>query len=355
MIYLPVLVLFLYVNLNFEKDFSSTYMKTTLKSFIIPSIPLAVLLVASTILLWFISYFTDMVGLSRSQNYLISQQVHLLVLPDGILSQSAGVVCTLLNAYILAQLNNKFTFVRTRTFIPLFVFLLLMSTWTDAHLGLGANLLLTLIVLSLYFFLSAFRNNRATEESFMGSFLLSICAIFIHPLLLLIPVCWVGLIMLQSISWRILLASIFGTLTPWILYLAVKFFFSPTIDIQEFIISSFSLDIQFATIPLRTLIYISLLDLILLICLAGMYSISNSDSIYTRSKLNFLLLILISAQLFCLFFGNQLLSLLPLIAFIYAILVAHPFTLIQSKFYHILFSVFVSVNLLYIISQYIPF
>jgi hypothetical protein len=230
-----------------------------------------------------------------------------------------------------------------------------MATWTDTHLGLGANLLLTLIVLSLSFFFSAFRNSKATEESFMGSLLLSISAIFIHPLLLLIPVCWVGLIMLQSMSWRIFLASVFGTLTPWILYLSVKLLLSPAFEIQDFISSSLIFNINFAIIPLRTLIYITLLDLILLICLAGMYSISNSDSIHTRSKLNFLILLLISVQLICLFFGNQLLSLLPLIAFIYAILVAHPFTLIPSKFYLILFSIFVSVNLLFIISQYISF
>lgn len=330
-------------------------MKTSLKSFIVPSIPLAVILVASTAVLWFISFFTDIIGITRSQNYLTNNPSHLFLLPDNLLSQIAGIASVLLNAYILAQFNNKFTFIRTRTFFPLFVFLLLMASWTDTHLMLGANLLLTLMVLSLYFFFSAFRNTKATEESFMGSFLLSICGLFIHPLLILIPICWVGLIMLQSLSGRVFLASIFGALTPWLLFFIVKFLLSPSMDFPEFLNSNFAFDIQLAILPLRTLIYIGAINLILLICLAGMYSISNSDSIHTRTKLNFLLLILISVQLICLFFGSELVSLLPLVAFIYAILVAHPFTLIQSKFYLILFEIFIGLNLLFIISQYIPF
>lgn len=328
-------------------------MKSQLRSFIVPSIPTAALLVMSTVAIWFFTFFTDTIGISRTQNYAITEGTRILLLPDGFWSQSLVVLVALVNAYVLAQFNNKFTFIRTRTFIPLFVFMLLMACWTDIHLDLGAHLLLLLLALALYYFFTCYRNGNATEAAFMGSFLLSISAIFLQPILLLIPVCWIGLIMLQSFSGRMWMASIFGIITPWILYIAAKFGLNPDFDVAVWLSENFILKFHLATVPIHTLIYLVLLDILLVICLVGTYSISNSDSIHTRAKLNFLTLILVVIQLICLLFENQLLSLLPLMAFIYAILIAHPLTLISSKFYSILFTIFVSVNFLFILSQYI--
>jgi len=103
---------------------------------------------------------------------------------------------------------------------------------------------------------------------------------------------------------------------------------------------------------LPELIYAAAMCLVLMISLVGKYSISHSDAIKTRNKLNFLLFLLVSLLILSFLFKAQFISFLPIIALVYSMLVSHPFTLKQNNFYGILFIVFCLISIAFVISKY---
>ena len=329
-------------------------MRVTLKNFIIPSIPLAVFLVGSCSVLWMSSYFGS--HLMSSSNQVSSGVISFrsLFLPNILLENIICLALTLLNAFLIAQINNRFTVIRTRTFLPILIFLILMATWNQTHIAVSSHLAVTLFIFAIFYFFSMSRDRKASEQAFMGTFLISISSILINQLAFLIPVCWIGFIIFQSFSLRTFLASVFGALTPWILFLSASYLINPDVNFNQFFILNLNFQSNFSAFSIAEMVYSAGISVIMIISILGMNSISNSDAIITRNILNFLIFLLISLTVLSFIFQNQFILFLPFIAMIYAMLISHPLTLKQSNFYGILFVVFCILNLAFIISKYIP-
>ena len=330
-------------------------MRVSLKNLILPSIPLAVFLVGSCFVIWMSAYVGAPYSTVVTQNTSLDVSLQSIFSLNSLLLNLVCISLTLLNAFLIAQINNRFTIIRTRTFLPIFIFLILMSIWNQTHMMIGSLFGLTLFNFALFNFFTMSRDRKASEQAFMGSFLISAGSLFINPLIFLIPVCWIGFMMFQSFSLRTFLASVFGVLTPWILYLAVRFIITPDFDITKQINVYLNIDYSFSTFSLSEMIYSASMAIIMLLSIIGMYSISNSDAINTRNKLNFLFLMLLTVIVLAFLFRNQFISLLPIIAIVYAMLFSHPLTLKQNNFYGILFVVFCLINIAFVISKYFIF
>jgi len=328
-------------------------MKVSLKNLIVPSIPLGVLLVIGFIILWLTAYFGARFETSPVQSPTFANNIESFIYPNSFLSNMLSIAFTLLNAFLLGQINNRFTIIRTRTFLPIFTFMLLMSSWNETHQANSSHLVLTIITLSLFYFFSMARDRNASEQAFVGSFLVSVSSLFVNPVILLIPICWIGFVIFQSFSLRTFLASIFGTLAPWILFISGKYLFQSGINFHQIINLTPNFEFNISAFSFPVLIYIASLIIILIISLIGMFSLSNSDAINTRNKLNFLVLLLLSLLVLSFIFRNQFALFLPLIALIFSLIFSHPFTLKHSNFYGIIFIVFCFVNIAYVVSKYI--
>jgi len=328
-------------------------MKVSLKNITVPSIPLAVLLVLACIGLWFATFLgAQLAATHGTQNTIVDSMLSFLSL-STLLSNLISLGLTLLNAFLLAQINNRFTIIRSRTFLPVLIFLVLMGSMSETHLANGSLLALTIFILSMFYLFRMARDRNASEQAFMGSFLISLSSIIINPLIFIIPVCWIGFMMFQSFSLRTFLASIFGTISPWIIYISGEAMFMGKIDVSNIFILHPAIGFNPATIPLPEVIYFGTLLVIFIICTIGMFSLSNNDAIHTRNKLNFMLLLIITLIILASIFQSQHSSFLPLIALTFALLVSHPFTLKQNNFYGIIFLIFCAINIAYIISKFI--
>ena len=327
-------------------------MRISLKYIVVPGIPLAVLMVVFCLGLWMSSFMSQLPTTLPTHYTPLVDVLHALFSPSPFFSNLVGIIFTLLNAFLLAHLNNQHTIIRTRTFLPLFIFLLLMSVWNETHVVNGSHLALTLFILALFNFFNMPKNRQGSEQAFMGSFFIGLASLLIHPLLLLIPMCWFGLMIFQSFSLRTFLASLLGALVPWFLIICVQYLLHTPIDFVQLIQSNFNFDFSLLTLSIPRIIYTVALSVILIMSILGTYSISNSDAIQTRNKLNFLLLMLISILIISVVCRNQVTSFLPIIALIYAILASHPLTLKQNNFYGILFIVFFFLNIAFVISKY---
>ena len=329
-------------------------MRISLRSFIVPTIPLAVLLVGSCIALWFSGYFLTgfsmPVSQSGNQNSFITS-----LIGNSLITNIIVLALTLLNAFLLAQINNKFTIIRIRTFLPILIFMILMAVWYPTHTQIYPTIALTLCILALFSFFSMLRNNKASEQAFLGSFLISAGSLMINQYIFLIPVCWIGFIIFQCMSLRTFLASFMGALAPWILYLSTMYFINPSTNLYRLFAVNISFGFNFSTYTLVQFIYAGTLVIIFVFGLIGLISMSRSDAIQTRNKLNFLMFLMVSISFLSVIFMNQLTDFLPLIALIYALLLSHPLTLSQNNNINgILFIAFIVINLAFIFSRTIP-
>ncbi len=329
-------------------------MKISLKNFVVPSIPLAVLLVGACIALWMTDFIGSFYNLPIAHQSGSTDNSISFFLGNGLLVNILSLIITLVNSFLIAQINNKFTIIRTRTFLPIFCFLLLMSCWYPTHSAITSQLTLTLFIFAVFNFFNMLRDNKASEQAFLGSLLISVSSLLINQFIFLIPVCWFGFIIFQSLSLRTFLASVMGTLAPWILYLAVIFLLNPSVNLQQLFSTILDFNFTFISFTLVEYIYAGVMVIILIISVIGVNSMSRSDAIHTRNKLNFLMFLLVSLAILSIIFMNQFISFLPLIAFIYALLLSHPLTLSQNNFYGILFTVFCILNLAFVVFKYIP-
>lgn len=328
-------------------------MKVFLKNIIVPSIPLAVFLVGSCSLLWILSFFFGDTGNLPTRNSDLVNYVQLFFRPYTFLSNIVSAAFVLLNAFLIAQINNRFTLIKTRTFLPILTFLLLMSTWSETHIVNGSHISLSLFILSFFYFLNMYRSPKASEMAFMGSFLLGLASIIIHPLVFLIPIFLIGFIIFQSFSTRTFLATLFGISTPWILYLSTLYLLNSDIEFTQFLAANFHFEKVGLELTLAKIIYISSIVVVLVITLFGMFSITNMDAIRTRNNLNFIILLTVSMTVISLVFRNQFLSFLPFLAFFYALIVSYAFTLKANSFYGLLFIVFITINVFYTLANFI--
>jgi hypothetical protein len=248
---------------------------------------------------------------------------------------------------LIYVLNNKFTIIRTRTLLPVFIYLLLISVWHQTHYFVFAHFTLALFCLSLLVFFKMYRNSRSAEQAFLGTFLIAAGSLIMKPLILFIPVCWLNFIYYNCFSLRTFLASLFGALVPWSIFLALNFLLQPDNLWFAAIFESFVIQPVFFERPAGELIYIGTLMLVSIIFIAEMFVLMRKDLLQSRAKLNIIFFFGLSAAVFALFFQNQYYVFMPFVAFAFAVLFSHPLTLKLSVFNTVLFIFFVLVNIIY--------
>lgn len=327
-------------------------MRITLKKIITPSLSLSTLLIMASIALWLVVFSTTVIDSPVELGSPLSKAVE-SILPAGLLTSITSLLLTLLNAFLIAQLNNRFTIIRNRTFIPVFVFLMLMSVAGQTHQLPGAHFALTLLLIALFVFFNMFRDKQASEQAFLGSLLIATGSLFIEPILLFLAVCWMGMIRFGSFSLRTFLASVFGGLVPWIFYFTIRYYFEADLLWINTLFTGFETGFTLFERPVNELIYLACMTLIIITGLVGLYSNLHGDSIQSRAKLNFLTIILIFSFAFSIVFVNCYAIFIPFTLMAYAVLIAHPLTLKPNGFYAILFIVLVIINLAYLASNLI--
>lgn len=327
-------------------------MKFSIKKIITPSMPFSMLLVLGTIIIWIIVNVFVSTDSGLAINSPLSKVVEGAIHSE-LISNIISLIITLFNAFLLVQINNRFTIIRTRTFIPVFVFLMVMSVLAKVHQLPNAQIALTFQLAALFVFFGMFRNRNASEQAFLGSLLVAIGSLFVVPMIFFLPLSWIGFARFRSLSMRTFLASLIGTIVPWIFYFSIRYYLQPDLVWLNILYSNFQIGFILTDIPLNELIYIASMAIIIIIGLVGLFSNLHGDSLQSRAYLNFLLILLIFSVAFSFIFINEYYAFIPIVIMSFSILLAHPFTLKPFGFYAILFYILVLVNFTYLISNII--
>ncbi len=258
-----------------------------------------------------------------------------------------------LNSILIRRFVLHFSLIRTKSFLPVLIFLAFSVVWSGMRTDLFPHLFLTVFLVCIELFLGMYRNRSAVEAAFLGSLLISFTSLY-HPLYLIVfPILWLGWSILKSLSLRSWLASLTGMAVPWIFYSAwswhqgVEITFSP-----EFSQLS-SPAISSAGIPRSLIIYSSVLIFLTIACLFGLFSKLLDDSIQTRKNIYILAITLLFIFTFSTLYPPFSRLFFPLMAFLIAVLMAHPLTLRKSIIYPLIFLLFSAVNILYLIAQHL--
>ncbi|MBP1637908.1 MAG: hypothetical protein H6Q18_697 [Bacteroidetes bacterium] len=324
-------------------------MRISLQKIITPSIFTVILTYVLCLGLWFISFIlnkhvypiTGYVG-TFAEGFLPSQ---------SIIAQLISFILTVLNSVLITQMNNKYAFIRTRTFMPVFIYLLISSFWLPIHGNYVATLASLFVLLAIFLTLLMYKDTRGVEQAFLSFFFLALSSFLVHEFAFLILVFWIGYALLRCLSYRTFFASVIGFITPWILlYSILTFIFNQTELFPDLkgIIYQYQL-FEFVNLP--TMIYIGIMFLIFSITMIGMSSNTRHDVIQARNELVFFRLMAFGLILILVLRFSNFVSYLPLIAAIYALLSAYTFTLVKNLFYSITFIVFCVVSFAYLLYQ----
>lgn len=328
-------------------------LRTDLRKYIVPTIPTGVFLLLVTVLVWFSDIYISHSNIISGSIESISAEANTLFLVQPLISKAISLLLTVLNAFLISQLNDRFAILRTRSFMPVLTFAILMAVWHETHYQAMTNVSLTLFLLSMFSLFRVFRNRNAAEPVFLTSFLIATSSLIYEVMILYIPLIWIGLSYLYSFSFRNFLASIIGVLTPWIIFVSIKLVqhgdFVWLYNLQNsFYITSSVLDH-----PLNKLIYIGAM---VILCLISLFNISaniHQDSMQSRALISFNSWILVASAAFTLIFSNMFVVFLPVLALSLSIMISQPLTINKSRIHGIIFAGFVLINILFVVSNII--
>ena len=320
-----------------------------LKKIIQPDISLIGLLITVYLANWMLSY----IYIPDFQEY---SAASLRVLPLNPLWLIISIfLITLLNILLMIQISSKYSIIRTKTFLPVFFFALFISVWQESHFLWSSHLALTAFLFSLMLFLGMYRNRKAVEPAFLGTFLISLTGLINPVYLFLIPVSWIGFTIMKSFSTKVFFASLMGGVVPWIFYFSYHLWRGNETHLFDNLLFDFQPYFLFSGRQLHEQVYIAITVIILIVGLLGFYTNLLSDTVQTRKNIHLILLYLIFMVLIIFSFAKNAFAFLPFIAFCLAILLSHPFSLNKSRLYPILFIFFISVNCVYVLLNYFIF
>ena len=199
---------------------------------------------------------------------------------------------TILNFLLISLINRKYAIIRSRTFLPIFIYALFITTWKKLHLSIYPHIATLLFLLSLFIFLSMYKNKRAVIQAFWGSILIALSSLLNPIYLFLLPIAWIGFIQQENFSMRTWLASLMGASIPWAFYFAYQLYLGNTISIFNDLWQTYNFRAVFREFSSIERIYIIVLFTIFIISLFSLYSNMLKDSLQTRKQINLLVILL---------------------------------------------------------------
>lgn len=170
-------------------------------------------------------------------------------------------VFVFLQGLLLNQLLTNHHLSQKNTFLPAFIYILLMScSYNCMTLNsiLFANFL---IIFALYFFLRCSDKKEGIDEVYNSCALLSLASLFYAPAILYIFWIWFGLIIYKLYKWRSWAMSLLGIMTPYLLL--IIFYYLNGMDIYTNMFSNTSqwlhFDFNFLNEPMQVVYMASLL------------------------------------------------------------------------------------------------
>lgn len=236
-------------------------------------------------------------------------------------------------AYLLIELNTTFALIRTRTSLPSAFFLFFFSTAPYLH-TYSAEIWIPLLFMGMIFSLSKSFESGQSSTTIFHAFLCTGIASMITPFLLyMVPLIFICMVILRSLSLRTFFAGIIGLLLPYWLLAGYHIYQGSLYEcLSPFILIAHFQPIQYQVICFEQLIYWGIIFLLSIVCIFQSLNYAYRDKVQTRVVLQVLatletgitVLLILQPQLFGVLFPVQMI--------IGAVMCGYYFALVYNKF-----------------------
>lgn len=327
-------------------------MKKPLDIIITPSFIGILIPIFLGIFFWFVSY------VSGSEIQLVAEQAtpftvwfNKLIPAHSSFSYVLGFIFTVLIGLFLVQFNETFSFVRTRTMLPLFFFVLLMGSNASAHEFSFGQVSCVFLLLALWQVFDIYQKRNPVKQTFNIGFFLAIGSFFTVELLLFVPLFWIGMIRLNSFTLRTFLASLVGFICPFALFLGIAYLQSDVHYYIDLFLNQFHFEFSFFNHNYIFILYIATITLGTLFAILNLVNHSFNDKIKVSRMLGFVSICFTFSILLFLLMSNKSVVVFTLAGIFSSILYAHYFSLHYNLFIRILFWIQISISMLFFLSS----
>lgn len=265
----------------------------------------------------------------------------------SLLSHGLGFLFTILIGLILVQLNETFSFIRTRTVLPFFFFILLMGSNVNVHEFSFGQISCLFLLIALWQLFSIYQEKSPVKQTFNIGFFLALGSFFTIELVFFLPIFWVGMMRLNSFRFRTFLSSIIGFLSPFLLFLGIAYLQSDVVNYINLFVAQFNFELNFFNYNFIFILYLGTLTGCALFAILNLVNKSFSDKIKVSRMLGFISMSFIFSLLLFIFFSDKSSVVFTFAAIFGSILYAHYFSLHYNLFIRVLFWIQLSISLLY--------
>ncbi len=123
----------------------------------------------------------------------------------------------IVNSYFISQLGSVFRLFRKRSYLPGIIYLITVSCLKTMHALLPVHLATLFVLISVYFIFDTYHKKVEITYTFNASFFLAIASLFYLPVVVLFPLVWISIFVLQKDdNWRLLAVPVLGFGVPWL-------------------------------------------------------------------------------------------------------------------------------------------
>ncbi len=231
----------------------------------------------------------------------LADWIHTFIVPGSGISHLLGFAFTLLIAVSLFFLNESHSFVRQRTMLPYFFFILLMGINTNTHEFFIDQICCFFFIVALGQLFSSYQKQNSIKQAFNIGFLLSFGSLFTVELLFYIPLFWVAMIIFSSFSFRTLVATIIGALIPYCFTFGIAFLHG---DLEVYF-NAFANQFYFGLQLSYSIPFILLMALFSVLLVFALLGNSRANKIKVKRILNVSALLYLCTLILFTFFPNE--------------------------------------------------
>lgn len=229
-------------------------------------------------------------------------------------------------SFLLLDINARFSFIRERTFLPSYLFLILAFTQPILHFIHPVYFSGIFLLLAIRVIFSSFEKKKAIANAFNAGLLTGLAGLFYLSSSLYIVLVPISLFALRGkIGWREYFTTFFGFLIPWIYTFSSYFIFGDITKLIDILAHSVSYNKPTGTIIeyIPEIVFFSVVFIITII--ASFYILNQYDEnkISTRRY---------NKILFFYFATSLIFTILPQVSFEVFVLISIPLTYLFSNY-----------------------
>jgi len=259
-------------------------------------------------------------------------------------------------ALLLLYITQKFSIIRQRTFLPAFLYLLLVGTNSLFFYDLRGSVSTLLVLLCLWLLFGTYQNPLSQRKALNIALVLTLGSFYWTPFLLFFPLFWYGMYWVKSFNLKTFFASLLGVAVVYLFLLAWSIYHDDKAVFVQFLPDLNTLwDIRFpSSVNIKESIANILLGILFVTSVFNIFMAGVAEKAQARTYLAYLSQLTVVISILCLGQNQWEKEWLSILYAPLSIVLAHYFTLSQRLITMWLFLATILFFLLRFALQWIP-